>query len=209
MDEQEIEITEVAPEPEISGVEKRINELVARQKEYEAQAVQTIATKDQQIAQLLAAVAAKAAPVDVTDPLADIAPEDRERVEKIVQHSLAPKLNKLEATIAALTNKLGQQEVAASFAGEDPAILAKAQELMGNWRQSGHTGWAPQDAITFAKGMLLSKSQNAGSGMLTGHGNQPPVAQVVKKSGKPANFDSLSFEEQADILERELGDEPF
>lgn len=207
MDEQEIEITE-AP-VEVTGVEKRINELVARQKEYEANAVQTIATKDQQIAQLLAAVASRAAPVDVSDPLADIAPEDRERVEKIVNHSLAPKLNKLEATIAALTQKLGAQEVQVQFQGEDPAVLAKAKELMGNWRQSGHTGWTPQDAITYAKGQLLSKTQTAGSGMLTGHGNQPPVVQAAKKVTRPADFENLSYEEQADFLERELGDEPF
>ncbi len=223
LDENGNEIPEVPAVPEPNGVERRIAELVGKQKDMENQFMKTVEQKDAQLAELLRIVSSQAAPAaKVEDPLDDLEPEVRQKFERLMAAQTAPLNQRLEQLLNHVESRFAQQEFQQVSQNEDPKILSRAQELMAFWRKQGKAGWVPQDAINYAAGeayraeKLAGHNRNVqngfnagGSGMLTGHGNQPPVSQSGNTYKRPADFDNLSASDRADILEKELGDVGF
>ena len=197
------------------GFQKRINELTAEKHEArrQAEALQAqLQAREEMMARMMAQVLERGSP-NQPDPAADLAPEDRKKIDALVN----PKVAALEKSLYQMQMRLEQQQFATQLAQEPPAVADLAQKLLGQWRSQGLQGWAMEDAIMFARGRLLGqdtaaadRARNergqyiAGNQQVTRTQSAPPPPAPRSDQGLPADFDRRSPQEQADILEKRL-----
>lgn len=211
---QDVQSTDVQP----AGVEARINQLVAEreaEKRAREMAEQTAQQREVQYLSMLERMAAQQAPRKEEVPL-------NPELEAVMQRYLQPMQAQFAQMQTALHQQGAQMQYAQMAQGESPAVLAKAQELLSMWKKQGKTGWDPQDALTFARGILgvttpqQSASQarsafNEGASNSRTPNSAPPSANSTTK---PVEVDRSSTDvnylsKQAALLEKNLGDFEF
>jgi len=198
-----------------TGFQKRIDELTAKRYEAErqSQALQAqLLEREQMMARMMAAMT-QAQQQQQPDPAADLAPEDRRRIEATV----SPRMKALEERLAQVTGQLEQQMFATQLNQETPAVQQLAKTLLGQWRQQGLQGWTMEDAVIYARGRLVGQDTSTVTQARNERGQFTATAQNVTRTqsappnptprvdqGLPANFDKLTAQEQADVLEKRL-----
>lgn len=214
------------------GIQARINELVAKQR----QAEEALKERDRQLmeqsaqmaqlamqAQRQAAPPPVAAPVDPLlqfkdqlDPVAAQAIQAAvEATRKQMEAQFAPMIAQQAAQIAGFA----VQQEAAAIPNLPKEVTQRAAQLAANWRAQGLT-FPPGDALNFALGEY-QRGQLIRAAPVTGYDPNrpqvPPVTQgfippppATQKSALPPNFDSLSRAQQNAALEASgLLDETF
>lgn len=193
------------------GIERRIGELTAARR----QAEEALAAKEAHIHELLATVSRlaerSAAPVEAPP---EIDPDRRREVEHLVN----PRVQQMEARMQqqqALLDRMSFERAVQS-AGLDPAVEKRAAEVWRSWQQTGKVGWLPEDAVTFAAGEAARQERarntqarqsqqqfNSLGQPLSGH-SAAPALESPRDAPLPANWDSLSLDQQEQILEKRL-----
>lgn len=211
-----------------SGLQTRINELVAKQR----QAEEALKERDRQLmeqtaqmTQLVQQVSKQAAPAPVTpvDPLAQF--QDRldpvaaqaiqaavEATRKQMEAQFAPMLAQQAAQIA----QFSVQQEAAAIPNLPKEVSQRAAQLAAQWRAAG-LNFPPSDALNFAlgeyqRGQLLKAAPVMGynpnapglPAVTPGYVPAPPTPQ----SKLPTNFDNLPREQQMALLDSAIGDLP-
>lgn len=180
------------PKGDVSGVQARINELVAEKHYFKQQAEAQQAQMNellQQVMQLSQAQqmqAAQAAAAATPNPLAQLDPEERAKYEAVMGTYMQPLQAKLRAQEEQIASMRVQQQ--AQMFGVPPDVANEAAGYIQSWTKQGFTGWSTQDAITFALGQRAARQmataaqgrqahQQFNAGAQTGNfGNAPPPA---------------------------------
>lgn len=214
---------------EANGVQKRIDELIAKQRmEAEARAaaekqnVELAAQMAQMAIQMRQPVAPVAAPVD---PLAQFQEQVDPQVLKAIQAAQEATRRQMEAQyqqqMAAQAAQMAGYTVraeAAAIPNLPKEVVDRAAALATQWRQAG-IQYPPSDALNFAlgeyqRGQLLKAAPVAGynpgaqpPAITPGYAPAPPAP---RGPALPANFDNLSRADQNAVLDK-LGvlDQPF
>ncbi len=212
---------------EKTGFQTRIDELTAKRYAAERRAEEISQQKDAQIAQLLEMVNRTAVQQQTAtpDPLADLAPEQRQLLENYKRATIDPVVKALQTELSQLKTGFQTQQamqyVASKAAPTDsPAVVQKAQELMAYWTRSGASGWIPEDALVYARGLLgtqapvqqpraqngqfMQSSQNVMSGQAA-----PPAPVSRVNQGLPADIEQRPLDEQIALFEKHLDGKQF
>lgn len=202
-----------------AGVEVRINQLVAEREEARRQmeALQTQAQqRETQYLAMLERMSTQQA--QAAQPAA---PEIDPALAAAMQHYLKP----MQEQFAQVQQQLYQQNAQMAFQQraqqEDPRVVQQAQTLLAQWKRDGKTGWNPEDALVFARGILgvATTAQqnrdalgrfNAGAQGLPGQSAPPPAVtpRTVVELDR-SSTDNRYLESQAAQLEKSLGDMEF
>lgn len=208
------------------GVQARFNELTAEKHDLKDQ----VAAQQAQIAQLmeLATANARAGAQAPAVPAVEIPPDQK----AIMDAYMAPYLQQIQQsvnqTMGQLRPAVAQTQVhqVLQQRGEsDPRVGPYAERMLQNWQANPGkfgTAWNVNDAIVFAKAAIAEEDQrsgrtvqnaqrqqmNANAGPLMGHHGAGTVPQVRPPTGEPpplpANFDSLPYGQQAEILKNRI-----
>lgn len=213
-----------------TGLQARINELVAKQrqaeealKERDRQLLEQTAQMAQLALQVKAAPAAKpevpadplAAYKDQLDPVAVNAIQAAvEATRKQMEAQFSSVLAQQAAQLATMT----VQAEAAQIPNLPPEVVQRAQQLAAGWRQAG-LSFPPSDALNFAlgeyqRGQLAKAAPVRGynpaaqaPGVVPGFTPAPPAPRA---SVLPQNFDQLDRARQNALLEQTgILDDPF
>lgn len=146
------------------GVQKRIDEMTAQLHE-----ARRAATEAQQAAMEAMSLAARGAhqpqaPVPPQAPVFKVdLPEGMDpgqaafftQLTGQFQAALDSQRKATEAAMAQMAGSMGQQsahlQLQMRLASQPPAVQDLAQKLMADWQRSNKSGWAPEDAISFAR----------------------------------------------------------
>lgn len=137
-----------------------------------------------------------------------------------MQAVLAPYLRDLTAKVDRVVGVLGQQSFQQAAVAEDPEVVQLAQSLLNTWQKQGKSGWLPEDALVHARGIVAGKQRQA---LLAANGaragmNAAGQSILTQQSGHmqagpadalPPNFDQMSPQQQAQILEKRLDGKTF
>lgn len=154
------------PEPQAQvneGIQKRIDELTARYYKAERERDRVQGERDAQAAQmqeLVAALARQNQP-PTPDPLADVHPDDKRRVEAIV----SPFVKRQEEILRKLeeAHRMQQTERIAQRIG-DPRVAELSSKLIGEWSRRNLSGWTEQDAVIHAAGLIALQDREQAKG---------------------------------------------
>jgi hypothetical protein len=202
-----------------AGVEVRINQLVAEREEARRQMEALQSQAQQREAQYLAMLERMS--TQQAQAAQPAAPEIDPALAAAMAHYMKP----LQDQFAQVQHQLYQQNAQMQFqqraSQEDPRVVQKAQELLSQWKQTGKTGWNPEDALVFARGILgVATPQqanrdalgrfNAGAQSLPGQSAPAPATnpQRVVELDR-SSTDNRYLEAQAAALEKSLGDMEF
>lgn len=204
-----------------SGVQKRIDELIAKQRQEaearaaaERQNVELAAQMAQMAIQMRQPVAPVAAPVD---PLAqfqnEVDPNTLKAIQMATEHTRRQMEAAYQAQLAAQAAQMAGYTVraeAAAIPNLPKEVVDRAAALATQWRQAG-IQYPPSDALNFAlgeyqRGQLLKAAPVAGYNP----GAQPPAITpgfapappAPRGPALPPNFDSLSRQAQYEALEK-------
>lgn len=218
---------------EQSGIQKRINELVAQSRQAEERAAQIQAESQRQIAEMAAKMAeqslllqrqASPSPAAQVDPLDALSETVDPNALKAIKAAFAMRDQQHQAQLAQFQRnsaiETAQYAIQAGLQGVQgiPAEVAKeAQNLYVGWKANG-LPYTPDDAINFALG-AFNRKQLARAAPVAGYNpaQQPSlpvtpggyVAPPQPRSALPANFDQLSPTQQLDLLDKlGVGDLP-
>lgn len=213
-----------AAQPDVSqqsGIQARIDQLTAQMRQAQEQNTQLLSTVTQQAAQLAQFMqqGQKAnEPQQPQDPFANVDWSNAESVKASFQQAQQAQAAQFNSRFQQLQAQMQQNEVlsvAAQFGVKDPAVVQYAQQAVSYWTQKG-VPMNAVDAIRYAAGQAaLGQLPNATRPamqtpymptQLPGSAPAPKATQAYKR---PANFDSLSMDQQEAILERELDGKPF
>lgn len=214
------------PEPAINeGIQKRIDELTARYHRAERDRDRVQAERDAQASQmqeLMLAFTRQQQP-QTPDPLSEIHPDDKRRVEAIV----SPFVKRQEEVLRRLeeSHRMQQVERIASQIG-DQRVADLAMKLQGEWTKRNLSGWTEQDAVIHAAGLVALQDRERAQGTdrdAKGRFSPAPKAQPVeplhaqaapaagagqaRSKGLPADIDDLIQSDPnraAEILEKHL-----
>ena len=191
------------------GIQKRIDELVAKVHEREAEVTHLRQQNEVFMAQALKQYQ-QPAPVE---PQYAVDPEEARR--------LKPMLAPYEQALQAVQRQLAQiqqfsvqqqmQQAAAKFG--DPTVMDDATKLMQAWSSKGLQGWSPEDALVYAAGQRAMAARSAQDiardqrGRFQGAGPEGgqrgmPLPSNGAGAPLPTNFDQLSPDQQMAILEK-------
>lgn len=146
-------------QPDLSGVQRRIDELVAKVHDRDRRIEQLVMQNNE----LLARVALSGVPVQKGDEeeMDDLTPEDRKRLERALSKALRPyeeRLNRLDSYLHQQEQMAVAREVDQRLAKlNNPAVSAKVEELMRMWASSPNPAYrhaTKRDAYLIALGML-------------------------------------------------------
>ncbi len=202
------------------GIQARINELVAKQRQAEEALRESERQRMEQSAQMaqLALQQRPVAPAPVAvDPLAQLKDQLDPVVMQAVQAATEATRKQMEAQYAPMFAQQAAQlagyavqQEAAAIPGLPKEVTNRAAQLAASWRAQG-LQFPPGDALNFALGEY-QRGQFLRAAPVTGYnpnapqlppvligGAPPPVTQP--KSGLPANFDNLSRAQQQAALE--------
>lgn len=206
-----------------NGIQKRIDELTARfhAAEGKAQALEAA------YAQVIAQQAQRSAAPQVDE--ADAAMQQLEgqfgaEAGAAMRKTLAAFEAKLAKQIGQTQAILQNQEAVRSIDSlvqdkglKDPRVGTRAKELIAAWRSNG-LQLSPQDAVTFAAGELAMNPQQprqvdgryAPQDPVMTYTGAPPAAVPRGQGRPPANFDSMSVDQQLQWFDANgVGDKPF
>lgn len=214
------------------GLQARINELVAKQRQAEerdAAAQKLLMEQSAQMAQLALQVRQPVAPAaQPADPLAPFKETLDPVAAQAIQAAIAETRRQMEAQYQPMFAQQAAQIAAFAVQAEASAIpnlpkevKDRAAQLASNWRAQG-LNFPPGDALNFAlgeyqRGQLLKAAPVVGynpaqaatqAAQHVAHGqNLPPPAPKV--SSLPANFDNMTRAQQLAALEAAgVGDQP-
>lgn len=205
---------ETAPAP-VNGAEARIAELTRQNHELQRQNAETQREMMERLAEITTRLASQ--PVPTAAPQHYEPPPEPEFSDPEVGRYLKRQQAMFDAQLRANQQQMAQQIAVLQFqtvaANQPPAVVKRAQELWMAWQKSGHTGWTPKDAITYARGELgdVDSQARAKEANTFGRVVEPPLAspgfvpqisQPTQPQGLPANYDSLSLDEQIAIGEK-------
>lgn len=222
---------QVAEQPQNNeGFQHRINELTAKFRQQEEanqklsqQLFEQQAKYASMIEQQIQAQRA-APPQQVEDPLAPFKDQIDPTVAQAVQAAVNATRKQMEAQFNGILQQQAAEQAVYAVRAEAAAlpnipreVSQRAEQLMRAWKAQG-LPIIPQDAINFALGeyqrnQLLKAAPVRGydptaqvpPAVITG---QAPAPQAAR-SALPANFDSLSYDQQNLILEKMgVGDQP-
>lgn len=208
-------------DPQNGGLQARINELVAKQR----QAEEALKERDRQLIEQTAQMAQMAlqsrqvAPApevrvdpleqykDQLDPVAMQAINAAiEATQKRMEAQFAPMFAQQAAQLAAMT----VQTEAAALPNVPKEVVQRAQQLAAGWRQQG-LSFPPSDALNFAlgeyqRGQLLKAAPVMGyNPALVSPGVTPgfnPAPAAPRAAALPANFEQLNRAQQNAYLEQ-------
>lgn len=216
--------TEGNPQSEGDGIQKRINELVAKQRQAEELArtrEQQLMEQSAQMAQMAMQVQKQAvappppAPVDplaqFTDRLDPVAAQAIQAAVEATRKQMEAQYAPMFAQQAAQIAGFAVQQEAASIPNLPREVVNRAASLAAGWRAQGMQ-FPPSDALNFAlgeyqRGQLLKAAPvmgynpNAGLQAPVVPGFSPPPP-APKASALPSNFEQLSRAQQQDFLEK-------
>lgn len=220
------------PQSEGDGIQKRINELVAKQRQAEELArtrEQQLMEQSAQMAQMAMQVQKQAvappppAPVDplapFTDRLDPVAAQAIQAAVEATRKQMEAQYAPMFAQQAAQIAGFAVQQEAASIPNLPREVVNRAANLAAGWRAQGMS-FPPGDALNFAlgeyqRGQLLKAAPvmgynpNAAPQVPVVPGFSPPPP-APKTSALPSNFEQLSRAQQQDFLEKSgVLDEPF
>jgi hypothetical protein len=212
------------------GIQARINELVAKQR----QAEEALKDRERQLMEQSSQMAQMAlqnrpvapAPVAV-DPLAQFKDQLDPVAAQAIQAAVEATRKQMEAQYAPMFAQqaaqiagFAVQQEAAAIPGLPKEVTNRAAQLAANWRAQG-LQFPPGDALNFALGEY-QRGQLLRAAPVMGYnpGATPyapavtpgfvPAPSVPKQSALPANFDNLSRSQQNAALEAAgVGDESF
>lgn len=206
---------EVQGAPESSGLQKRIDELVAQRHKAEAEA-QAQRDLNSQLLERMRSLETGVQHAPQEEALPDMSElgEAGNTVAKYVQALT----KKLETSFAERTRALEAQMAAAQVASyvnpqrDPPQVVARAQALISGWRQRGLT-FGPEDALTFARGEAAAQggygvppqapARTPGYAANAQLGGGNPVPSVAPKApALPRNFDMMTPDQQVAILQK-------
>lgn len=161
---QEQEVQKETPQQDTSGIQKRIDELTA-QKHEQARQLQAYQQQLDQVTKqyndMMARIATQTLgqtqqPVEEED---DLSPEDRKRLDRHVSKMLKPyeeQLARITGHLEAQERQKVEAETNARMAKlNNPAVNAKVEELMRNWKNHPlYKNATRQDAYYIALGMM-------------------------------------------------------
>lgn len=222
--------TEQAPEQQPNeGIQARINELVAKQR----QAEEALKERDRQLMEQtaqMAQLAMQARQVAVQPPPAPVDPlaQFKDQLDPVahaaIQAAVAETQRRMEAQYAPMFAQqaaqiagFAVQAEAAALPGLPKEVTNRAAQLAAQWRSQG-LQFPPSDAINFAlgeyqRGQLMRAAPVAGynpavqpSPVIPGFTPQ----QAATTRALPPNFDNLTRQQQQAALEAAgVGDQPF
>lgn len=222
--------TEQAPEQQPNeGIQARINELVAKQR----QAEEALKERDRQLMEQtaqMAQLAMQARQVAVQPPPAPVDPlaQFKDQLDPVahaaIQAAVAETQRRMEAQYAPMFAQqaaqiagFAVQAEAAALPGLPKEVTNRAAQLAAQWRSQG-LQFPPSDAINFAlgeyqRGQLMRAAPVAGynpavqqPSVTPGYAPQP----AATTRALPPNFDNLTRQQQQAALEAAgVGDQPF
>lgn len=221
--------TEQAPEQQPNeGIQARINELVAKQR----QAEEALKERDRQLMEQTAQMAqlamqarqVQAPPPAPVDPLAQFKDQLDPVAHAAIQAAVAETQRRMEAQYAPMFAQqaaqiagFAVQAEAAALPGLPKEVTNRAAQLAAQWRSQG-LQFPPGDAINFAlgeyqRGQLMRAAPVAGynpavqqPSVTPGYAPQP----AATTRALPANFEQLNRQQQQAALEAAgVGDQPF
>jgi hypothetical protein len=107
-----------------------------------------------------------------------------------------------------------QMEMSQAVAGQPKEVQELANRLYQQWRQAGHTGWVPRDAVTFARGQLgvtAAPGHRQAQQEITAPGGAPPPPARGQELPPPLPDEVLkkmSLKQQEDYWFKRVGDSP-
>lgn len=213
------------------GLQARINELVAKQR----QAEEALKERDRQLLEQTAQMAQmamqvrqapQAAPQPPSDPLAPYRDQMDPVAMQAIQAAIDATTKRMEAQFAPMIAQQAAQLASFSVQAEaaqlpnlPKEVVQRASQLAAGWRQAG-LNYPPSDALNFAlgeyqRGQLLKAAPVMGynpnapmaPNVVPGYVPPPPSA---RQSALPQNFDNLDRNRQNALLEQSgLLDDPF
>lgn len=220
---------EQAPEQQPNeGIQARINELVAKQRQAEEalrEREKQLMEQTAQMAQLaIQARQVQAPPPAPVDPLAKFKDQLDPVAHAAIQAAVAETQRRMEAQYAPMFAQqaaqiagFAVQAEAAALPGLPKEVTNRAAQLAAQWRSQG-LQFPPSDAINFAlgeyqRGQLMRAAPVAGynpavqpSPVIPGFTPQ----QAATTRALPPNFDNLTRQQQQAALEAAgVGDQPF
>lgn len=218
-----------AEAPQNEGFQARINELTAQKrqaeealKERERQLMEQTARMAEQA--LIQSQQARPAPAAPVDPLSQFKDQLDPVVSQAISAAIAETQRRMEAQYAPQFKQQAAQIAAYAVQAEvqnvpgvPKEVAQRAAQLAANWRAAG-LDFPPGDALNFAMGEHY-RNQLLKAAPVAGYN---PAAQMVPNvvqgfapapaaapRGLPANFDSLTRQQQNDLLEKSgLLDQP-
>lgn len=216
-------------QPANPGLQARIDELVAKQRQdaeraaaAEKQSVELAAQMAQMAIQMRQPVAPVAAPVDPLAQFQDqIDPNTLKAIQAATEATRRQVEQQYQSQLAAQAAQMAGYTVraeAAAIPNLPKEVVDRAAQLATQWRQAG-IQYPPSDALNFAlgeyqRGQLLKAAPVAGynpgaapPAITPGFAPAPPAP---RGPALPANFDSLSRQDQYAALDKAgILDQPF
>lgn len=211
--------TQVAEQP-VNGIQRRIDELVAKSYEKDATINQLQQSVTELVGKLTQQVTAPQQAPAPSNPFEGMDYSDPESVQAAFTRAMGAMEQRFQQQLGQVAGRAAQNEVgsiAAAWGVQNPAIVQRAQALVAAWKQRGYD-FVPEDAVTFAVG----EAQRAGGSqprdprgqyapmnpVMGGAGPAAPASRPPPRSqALPQNFDDLSPDDQLRILEsRGAGD---
>lgn len=209
------------------GFQKRIDQITAQKHDALRQAEMYQQMLMEKEAQLTAALSQMGRPQHqepLPDPLADLSPEDRRRIEAAVKTYVAPlesRLKQNDEYIAFQQQQMQQFAFEQQAAKESPEVVELAKKRLDQWQRKGLKGFVMADALIYARGELgasapAAPARNA-QGQFTAQPaptnvtmsqTAPPPSATRAVQGPPANFEALPLEKKLEYWAKTLGDKP-
>lgn len=217
-------------QPQNEGLQARINELVAKQRQAEEalkERERQLLEQTAQMAQMALQQRQVAPPPEPVDPLAQYRDQMDPVAMQAIQAAIDATTKRMEAQFAPMIAQQAAQLASMTVQAEAAAlpnlpreVVQRAQQLAAGWRQSG-LNFPPSDALNFAlgeyqRGQLLKAAPVMGynpnapavlPNIVPGYAPAPPTTRQV---ALPSNFDSLDRQRQNALLEQAGAlDDPF
>lgn len=219
MDQTNAQVTDTQPTQETQdqnphpGLQARIDELVARAKAAEAQALEYQQKMMELATQVVTGPARQAAPAQI-DPLAQHKNDLDPRLVEVLEAQRRQFEQQLQIKTAALEvaqGKFSIMQSAATVPGIQPDVVQQAQRLYEQSKLAGNNP-SPDEALRFAIGdaFLKQQARAAGvSGIPTNFYNpthavvpSAPAMPPQSSPALPADFESRPLQEQIALMEK-------
>lgn len=156
---------ETPPAPDHSAVQKRIDELTARSKDYERQNAELNARAQEQ-SQMLAAILTQRQEAQVPVQKAPELPEGMDPataqyMQQMFERSLDQRMRPLMAQLGQVQGVSAAQQAAAAASQYGAQVQQRAAALAQNWQAKGLTGFTPEDAAIYAAGEAFRAQHQA------------------------------------------------
>lgn len=204
------------PAPDaIAGIQQRFDQITAKLYEKDAR-IEELARTNQELMQAML----QRQPAAPTEPAIEIDPEERRRIESLVNPEVAAVKRQMQQMQQQMAVQSAQYEgqAAAAQAGY-PELGPQVGQFLGNLRARFGSVATAEDAINAVLGAAAAKQRKLGQQAqherqdfntlgadAIGYRAPPapsPAAGAPKRKARPANFDDLSPGEQIAILEAE------